>query len=75
MQTLRRLGAQSDQRRLQGALGSLRGVSGMIGPLFFSQIFGASIAFGVFPGAGYFVSSLLLAASLAVALAALRREN
>jgi DHA1 family tetracycline resistance protein-like MFS transporter len=65
----------SEQGRLQGALGSLRGVSGMIGPLFFTQIFGASIYFGAFSGAGYFVASLLLAASLLVALRAMRLDH
>lgn len=62
----------SEQGRLQGALGSLRGVSGMIGPLFFTQILAASIAGGTFPGAGYFVAALLLLASLFVARAAER---
>lgn len=62
----------SEQGRLQGALGSLRGVSGMIGPLFFTQILAASIAHDTFPGGGYFVAALLLIASLLVSLAAHR---
>lgn len=68
-----RLAGASEQGRLQGALGSLRGVSGMIGPLFFTQIFAGSIALGVFPGAGYFIAGLLLVASLLIARAAIRR--
>jgi DHA1 family tetracycline resistance protein-like MFS transporter len=67
-----RFAGVSEQGRLQGALASLRGVSGMIGPLFFTQILAASIATEAFAGAGYFVAALLLASSLAVALAATR---
>jgi DHA1 family tetracycline resistance protein-like MFS transporter len=65
-----RLAGASEQGRLQGALGSLRGVSGMIGPLFFTQIFASSVSLGVFTGAGYFVAALLLATSLRIALKA-----
>jgi DHA1 family tetracycline resistance protein-like MFS transporter len=61
----------SEQGRLQGALASLRGVSGMIGPLLFTQIFAASLAHGVFTGAGYFFAGLLLAVSLAIGLTAI----
>lgn len=70
-----RFASGSEQGRLQGALGSLRGVSGMIGPLFFTQILAGSIAVGFFPGAGYFVSALLLLAALATAAAAMRRAD
>jgi DHA1 family tetracycline resistance protein-like MFS transporter len=62
----------SEHGQLQGALASLRGVSGMIGPLFFTQILAASIAAGRFTGAGYFIAAALLAGSLIVALAATR---
>ncbi len=62
-----RFASASEQGRLQGALSSLRGVSGMVGPLFFTQILSLSIGAGSFPGAGYFVAALLLAASLVVA--------
>jgi MFS transporter, DHA1 family, tetracycline resistance protein len=65
-----RLADASEQGRLQGALASLRGVSGMIGPLLFTQIFALSVGAGAFPGAAYFLAAVLLAASLAVALAA-----
>ena len=70
-----RLAGAGEQGRLQGAFGSLRGVSGMIGPLFFTQILAASISSGAFPGAGYFVAALLLAMSLIVALAATARTH
>ncbi|MEI9954066.1 MAG: TCR/Tet family MFS transporter [Pseudomonadota bacterium] len=60
---------QSAQGRLQGALASLSGITGMIGPLLFTQIF----AFGIssqsvhLPGAPFWTASLLLCASLLVA--------
>jgi DHA1 family tetracycline resistance protein-like MFS transporter len=67
-----RLAGASEQGRLQGALASLRGVSGMIGPLFFSQILAASIASGGFPGSAYLAAALLLVVSLAIAVSAAR---
>jgi DHA1 family tetracycline resistance protein-like MFS transporter len=68
-----RLAGPSEQGRLQGALGSLRGVSGMIGPLFFSQIFALSLSVDFSTGFGYFVAGLLLATSLFVGLQAIKR--
>lgn len=65
-----RFAVGSENGRLQGALASLRGVSGMIGPLLFTQVLAASIAAGRFAGAGYMISALLLLASLATALRA-----
>ncbi len=70
-----RLAGVSEQGRLQGALGSLRGVSGMVGPLFFSQIFAASLALDVFPGAGFFIAAMLLAASLWIGLRAAKGSS
>lgn len=70
-----RLADVSEQGRLQGAIASLRGVSGMIGPLFFTQILAASISADSFSGAGYLVAALLLAASLFVARSALRTRD
>jgi len=60
----------SAQGQLQGAVASLAGVTGMIGPLVFTQIF----AFGIastrlhLPGAPYLLSAALLGASLVLAL-------
>lgn len=62
-----RLAGASEQGRLQGAFGSLRGVSGMVGPLFFSQILAASISLETLSGSGYFVAGVFLVASLFVA--------
>ena len=59
----------SAQGRLQGALASMSGITGMLGPLLFTQIF----AFGIssetvhWPGAPFWTSSVLLCASLLVA--------
>jgi len=60
---------QSAQGRLQGALASMSGITGMVGPLLFTQIF----AFGIsskslrLPGAPFWMSALLLSAGLLVA--------
>jgi MFS transporter, DHA1 family, tetracycline resistance protein len=70
-----RLAGVSEQGRLQGALSSLRGVSGMVGPLFFSQILAVSIAADAFSGAGYLIAALLLGASLVIAQRALRGRS
>ncbi|MET0792101.1 MAG: TCR/Tet family MFS transporter [Polyangiaceae bacterium] len=65
---------ESAQGRLQGALASMSGVTGMIGPLLFTQIFAFGISSRTFhlPGAPYWLSSALLAASLAVAFVVAR---
>lgn len=62
-----RVAGASEQGRLQGALASLRGVSGMIGPLVFTQILAVSISTGAFSGAAYLAAALLLGASLLIA--------
>ena len=62
----REIGPQA-QGQLQGALGSIRGIAGMVAPLLFAQIFAASVDFNIFPGAAYLLAAILLAASLAVA--------
>jgi DHA1 family tetracycline resistance protein-like MFS transporter len=57
----------SEQGQLQGALSSLRGVGGMIGPLLFTQIFAVAIGKGAtvqIPGAPYFFAAFLLMLSL-----------
>lgn len=61
--------AGADQQGLlQGAIGSLRGISGMIGPVFFTQVFAASLAAQSFPGTGYVLAAILIVTSLLVAL-------
>jgi len=78
MQTLltRRVGA-SEQGRLQGALGSLRGIGGMIGPVLFTQAFAAAIRPHVavrVPGAPYLLAAALLAVGMAWAVRATRGD-
>jgi len=61
----------SAQGKLQGAINSLRAVTGMAGPPLFTQIFAIAIApkYAVhLPGAPYFVAALLLLASLLLAV-------
>jgi DHA1 family tetracycline resistance protein-like MFS transporter len=59
------------QGKLQGAIGSLRSLSGMIGPLLFTQVFALAISPRApvkIPGAPYFVSAALLLGGLVFAL-------
>ena len=69
----RRVGA-SEQGRLQGANGSLRGITGMLGPGLFTAMWVLGRGWHL-PGAPFFVSSLLLVSALAVALRVTRRED
>lgn len=60
----------SSQGRLQGAVNSVRAITGMAGPLLFTQIFSMAISPKSsvhIPGAPYFVAGLLLSSSLALA--------
>lgn len=52
------------QGLLQGAIGSLRGVSGMIGPILFTQVFATSVAGQGFLGTAYLLACGLIALSL-----------
>ena len=65
----RRVGPDA-QGQLQGALGSLMGIAGVIAPVLFTQTFAAAIGrfrgFGV-PGAPFFLAALLLLVAMAVA--------
>jgi MFS transporter, DHA1 family, tetracycline resistance protein len=65
-----RLAGADEQGTLQGAIASLRGVSGMIGPITYTQILAWEIASGYSPGGGYGLAALLLAMSLVFTLAA-----
>jgi MFS transporter, DHA1 family, tetracycline resistance protein len=59
------------QGKLQGAINSLRAVTGMVGPVLFTQVFSLAISarrgFHL-PGAPYFLAALLLLSSLLMAL-------
>jgi DHA1 family tetracycline resistance protein-like MFS transporter len=68
----------SSQGKLQGAINSLRAITGMAGPVLFTQVFAAAIsprAILHLPGAPYFVAALLLFASLTLAAYVARRED
>ena len=61
----------SSQGKLQGAINSLRAVTGMAGPVLFTQVFAVAISprFGLhLAGAPYFLAALLLLSSLLLAV-------
>src|SRR5882762_6739332 len=60
----------SSQGKLQGAINSLRAITGMAGPVLFTQVFALAIAPRAplhFPGAPYFLAAVLLLSSLLLA--------
>ena len=66
----------TSQGKLQGAVNSLRALTGMAGPLLFTQVFAVAIAKGArvnLPGAPYFLAAVLLAGSLVMAVLVTRR--
>ena len=61
----------SSQGKLQGAINSLRAVTGMAGPILFTQVFALAIAPHAsvhLPGAPYFLAALLLLSSFLLAV-------
>ncbi|HEY2121785.1 MAG TPA: TCR/Tet family MFS transporter [Candidatus Acidoferrum sp.] len=61
----------SSQGKLQGAINSLRALTGMMGPLIFTQVFAVAISAKAIlrvPGAPYYLAAGLLGAGLLVAL-------
>ena len=67
----------TEQGQLQGAVNSLRGIAGLIGPGLFTWIFARSIAPGArlhAPGMPFFVAAAMLVAALALAGHAGRRR-
>jgi DHA1 family tetracycline resistance protein-like MFS transporter len=68
----------TSQGKLQGAINSLRAITGMAGPLLFTQVFTFAIAPRVglhLPGAPYFVAALLLFSSMFLAVYVTRRRE
>jgi DHA1 family tetracycline resistance protein-like MFS transporter len=68
----------SSQGKLQGAINSLRAITGMAGPVLFTQVFALAIsphAIAHLPGAPYFLAALLLFASLTLAAYVARPEE
>jgi DHA1 family tetracycline resistance protein-like MFS transporter len=67
----------SSQGKLQGAINSLRGLTGMFGPLIFTQVFAYAISPGAplhVPGAPYLLAACLLAVSMVIASLAVRHS-
>jgi len=61
-----RIGADA-QGQLQGALSSMRGITGMIGPIVFTQIFARSIDGRVqIPGAAFLLAGAFVLASFLI---------
>jgi DHA1 family tetracycline resistance protein-like MFS transporter len=68
----------SSQGKLQGAINSLRAITGMVGPVLFTQVFSYSIAPHVsfhLPGAPYLFATVLLASSLLLANSVTRAHS
>jgi MFS transporter, DHA1 family, tetracycline resistance protein len=60
----------TEQGQLQGALGSIRAITGVVGPLVFTQVFAASVGSGRsgWLGAAFLLSAGLIAAALLISL-------
>jgi len=68
----------SSQGKLQGAINSLRALTGMVGPVVFTQVFSAAISPEArvhLPGAPYYLAAILLLAAMAVAVVVTRRHS
>jgi MFS transporter, DHA1 family, tetracycline resistance protein len=68
----------SSQGKLQGAINSLRALTGMVGPVVFTQVFSAAIARGArvhLPGAPYYLAAVFLVAAMAMAVVVTRRQG
>jgi MFS transporter, DHA1 family, tetracycline resistance protein len=68
----------SSQGKLQGAINSLRALTGMAGPLLFTQVFSAAISPGravQAPGAPYLLATVLLAGSVVLAAVVTRKRE
>ena len=60
----------TEQGQLQGAISSLRGIAGLIGPFLFTQAFASALSLGshaALSGAPFLLASLLLLGSFGTA--------
>ncbi|HEY1965402.1 MAG TPA: tetracycline resistance MFS efflux pump, partial [Acidobacteriaceae bacterium] len=65
---LSRKTSPSEQGQLQGAINSLRGIAGLVGPGFFTYIFSRSISTGIhIPGTPFYTAAAMLVVALALA--------
>jgi DHA1 family tetracycline resistance protein-like MFS transporter len=72
---LSRKTSPSEQGQLQGAINSLRGIAGLVGPGFFTYVFSKSIGAGAIvsiPGTPFYVAAAMLLIGLALAQFATR---
>lgn len=70
--------AADEQGRLQGAMSSIMGLTGLVGPILFTQAFAIFIAPGItphVPGAPFYLAALLLAFAAALAYWLARPAN
>jgi MFS transporter, DHA1 family, tetracycline resistance protein len=68
----------SSQGKLQGAINSLRALTGMAGPVLFTQVFAWSIEKNRnvhFPGAPYYLAAVLLVLAMGVAMVVTRQRE
>jgi DHA1 family tetracycline resistance protein-like MFS transporter len=68
----------SSQGKLQGAVNSVRAMTGMVGPLLFTQVFSAAIlptARMHLPGAPYYLAGMLMVGALGVVVVVTRRHG
>src|SRR5271170_231374 len=75
---LSRKTSPSEQGQLQGAINSLRGIAGLLGPGFFTYIFSKSIGVGAIvptPGAPFYVAASMLLIGLVLAQYATRNPK
>jgi len=67
----------TSQGKLQGAINSLRALTGMAGPVLFTQVFSATIEKNAtvhLPGAAFYLAGALLLAAMAMAIAVTRKH-
>jgi len=57
----------SSQGKLQGAINSIRALTGMIGPLVFTRVLAESVSHGKLPGAAYLLAGVLLVLAIGLA--------
>jgi len=68
----------TSQGKLQGAINSLRALTGMAGPVLFTQVFAEAISRNVrvnLPGAPYFLAGILLVSAMVMAVVVTRRTE
>lgn len=65
----------NQQGKFQGALSSLRGISGMLGPILYTQAFAFAVASGGFVGLPFLVGALMLGVAVVLVLVTLRRAK